>query len=159
MEPPNIAEVVAGLPDDVEFQIVLGPLTKRELKAAIAKEAGKAYLTTDEASERFGFSNYYWMDFARECEDAVKGRRWLIPASACELHMRERSNRRKRSRGRPRGGRPRTKVKMKRLQTAERLILEDEGTPWEELRKRIAEESSLTEQEVEDVRRKTDLDG
>lgn len=113
MEPPRIAEVVAGLPDDVEFQIILGPLTKRELKAAIAKEAGKAYLTTDEASERFGFSNYYWMEFARECEDAVKGRRWLIPAGACELHMRERSNRKKGGRRRSRGGRPRTKDRLR----------------------------------------------
>lgn len=105
----NAAEVIAGLPDGQELSTGLGTVKVGELRAAFGAYDGVAYITTDQASARFGFAPTYWEAFARECEGAVKSRFWHIPVSACEAHMEERARetkRRDRGKGK-RGGRPR----------------------------------------------------
>lgn len=96
------ADLIAQLPGETRMAIVVGQgdFTVDELRTAFAS-AGPAMLTTEQASERFGFGVEYWRDVAKDMDGAVKGRHWLLPMGGCEAHMEARAIRRRRAQATP----------------------------------------------------------
>lgn len=89
------AHTLASLPDTTRVSVIVGQgdITVEQLREAFTTE-GPRYLTTEQASETFGFGPAYWRDLASELPGAVKGRHWLLPIESCEAHMKARANRR-----------------------------------------------------------------
>jgi hypothetical protein len=61
-------------------------MTVDELRAALASE-GPAFLTTAQASERYGWSQKYWAKLGRDMAGAFTDGHWHLPVEGCEAHV------------------------------------------------------------------------
>ena len=96
----TVAEVIAQLPDDTRVSVVIGGNgpTMAELRAAFVS-SGPAYISTRQASEKFGWTPEYWADQAPEMEGAFKDQYWHLPVEGCESHVARKARNRRRIRG------------------------------------------------------------
>jgi hypothetical protein len=95
----NAAQAIASLPPDTRVSIIVGQgdMTADELREAFANQ-GPLYLTTAQASERYGWGRKYWARIGPEMAGAFNDGHWHLPVEGCEAHVAAKSTRARRRR-------------------------------------------------------------
>jgi hypothetical protein len=81
-------EILASLPGETRCSLIVGSgeMTVDELRAALTSE-GPLFLTTAQASERYGWSRKYWAKVGRDMPGAFTDGQWHLPVEGCEAHV------------------------------------------------------------------------
>lgn len=89
------AQAIASLPDDTPVSVTIGGsgTTVGELRLALS-DSGPVLLTTQQASERYGWSPGYWASVAPDMPGAFRDRMWHLPREGCEAHVARKRRRR-----------------------------------------------------------------